>query len=612
MKNGSRSTTTPSIVNLDALRNIDLNLLLNDTIIDCMYVAGQLSAYSKSEDNSETKAAAELLTAIAYIHDRFENSSNPYGPMSQSNKGRSLIPSDLVGEQSNQLYAFLPTVKSRSLKARIADLVWINDKKNKDAADVAISTYLDLVESYLDGNAKFSYGASKSLDFRILDLLRRCFQISRAIKGKSGGFPIGLIENVLRIKADALSSNDIAISTRIITLMLDYDVGDSLEIAKEMEIIFENRTKIDPHWDKFFLEVLRSIYRKNNLAEQERSCQMKIAECSIARAKSMDSSPMGAAHWLMVAIDEMRKAGGAEAKERIGNLRQKLREKQEDTVFEMIPSSIPIETKILIENTMETFRGLDLSMALKEFALLHKHQSPDFVKKQAKDGMKSFIFDLVDTTHLDQEGKTIARTPSRNSNRDHSDKAVMGEVSKNAEVKRLLVVNSAILPAKHYIWYELSPRKECFDVICQSSPFIPHSHKEIFSRGFWEFFSGDMLIACSLLIPQMENSLRHILTVSGKDPSSLEGDLTQEYRSISRLLVTDRNDLEKLLGKELVFEIDLVFNILPGPRLRHEMAHGKLGLGGYYTNAAIYGVWLMYQITCLPIFDHWKKLNIQR
>lgn len=88
-------------------------------------------------------------------------------------------------------------------------------------------------------------------------------------------------------------------------------------------------------------------------------------------------------------------------------------------------------------------------------------------------------------------------------------------------------------------------------------------------------------------MPQLENSLRHILKQAGIDASSMQSDMTQESRTISVMLERDRGALEKIFGAELIFEIENLFDFRGGPTMRHAVAHGLLSTGAFYSPDAI-------------------------
>ena len=131
----------------------------------------------------------------------------------------------------------------------------------------------------------------------------------------------------------------------------------------------------------------------------------------------------------------------------------------------------------------------------------------------------------------------------------------------------------------------------------------------MFALGFARFFSGDFVSALHILVPQLENSLRHVLKQHGVDLSVIHNDMTQENRSLSRLLDNEREALGKIFGPAIVFEIDNLFNFRGGPALRNRVAHGSMSDDACHSVEAIYACWFIFHLCCLPLFPYWREVS---
>jgi hypothetical protein len=144
-----------------------------------------------------------------------------------------------------------------------------------------------------------------------------------------------------------------------------------------------------------------------------------------------------------------------------------------------------------------------------------------------------------------------------------------------------------------------------FYPIVWQSPFVPQLQAPIYALGFARFFQGDFASAAHLLIPQLETSLRHILKAHGADPTKRRDDATEEDRSLDAIITHHRAELIGMLGAPLLEELERIFNIQPGPTLRHDVAHGQLSFGRCYSPDVIYACWLLYRVCCLPLITMW-------
>src|SRR5690606_471838 len=115
-------------------------------------------------------------------------------------------------------------------------------------------------------------------------------------------------------------------------------------------------------------------------------------------------------------------------------------------------------------------------------------------------------------------------------------------------------VSNFINPARLQILNDHQPSfEDLYQTLVRNNPFIPPGHAEIFLRGLHAGFHGDFIIAVHLLVPQVENSLRHILEEHGVDVSNLQSDRTQPVKILTGLLAME--ETRKMLGASLYFEI---------------------------------------------------------
>jgi hypothetical protein len=146
--------------------------------------------------------------------------------------------------------------------------------------------------------------------------------------------------------------------------------------------------------------------------------------------------------------------------------------------------------------------------------------------------------------------------------------------------------------------------------ICEGSPFVPAGHEHLFAQGALRFFAGDDLEAAHLILPQLENSLRHILALTGVDTNRVEKDGTQEEAMLSRLLEGYREPLQKLIPPAILQEFDLLFNFRGGPSVRHELAHGKMPDNDFWSPDVTYSIWIVLHAMSLPLVGkRWKEIS---
>src|ERR1700694_640154 len=97
------------------------------------------------------KEVFRLLAEITGIHLNPAERGGIWRPGLSFDNRRSMIPSDIRGEQSDVLEEVLPRIEHPVLRARVADIVWTNDMRKGGVAKTAINAYCDCVDGLVDG-----------------------------------------------------------------------------------------------------------------------------------------------------------------------------------------------------------------------------------------------------------------------------------------------------------------------------------------------------------------------------------------------------------------------------------------------------------------------------
>lgn len=71
-----------------------------------------------------------------------------------------------------------------------------------------------------------------------------------------------------------------------------------------------------------------------------------------------------------------------------------------------------------------------------------------------------------------------------------------------------------------------------------------------------------------------------------------------------------RQELDSIFGNAITTDIENVFLRKPGPYIRHSIAHGLLQDGAPYSDDALYGCWLIFQLCMLPLYGYRERLTL--
>jgi hypothetical protein len=338
--------------------------------------------------------------------------------------------------------------------------------------------------------------------------------------------------------------------------------------------------------DEAFHEALYAAKKKANDAEDEASARV--------------STHSARASWTMTAIGQLRAAGGF--RERIQELRRELRGLQEQSIDEFGQFTIPVDLQDEQVGTIKLFSDMTLPEALFNVATFARSLPIEQLRSIAlRARNETFFSSSLGANYSDRDGKVVAQTPAAPHLGEPEEDWLKAQSLRTYGLWRHQVVGGYIEPARRTIMQRFPVEERFFEPIVTASPFVPFGYEHIFALGFARFWQGDFASSLHLLIPQLENSIRHVLQAASEDSSKIKPDLLQEDRSLSGLLENRRAEMDRVFGVDLVNEIDLLFNYKAGPALRHQTAHGKMYAGACYSVDAIYACWLIYKLTCIPL-----------
>ncbi len=131
-----------------------------------------------------------MLSAVTGMHFNPHERDEPFGPMLAMADGRrSAIPADFRGTHVDLLADMAMRATNPVLRARLADVAWLLDRRRGKLGGVAITAYLDTIEALEAGTLKFPHGdGAGALEQGAREYLYRALHIGRTIGwDKPGG-----------------------------------------------------------------------------------------------------------------------------------------------------------------------------------------------------------------------------------------------------------------------------------------------------------------------------------------------------------------------------------------------------------------------------------------
>lgn len=605
---------SPAPVTFAEFQSVDFEgRLQSQQTVDPRALWSLFSKLAQEADASKDVAARRvysLLSQLCGIHSRPNDRAEPWGPMMSTGDRRTAIPLDFMGEQSETLLAIAEDVKNPGLRARLADIVWSNDRKTVRGAAIALEAYLDCVNGLIEGNFK-PYLQENRASFELQGYLARAVVIARAITKKD---PKGHVELPERLNKSILAlckvskrEKQFVVFQEAIELALSCNLIDRATAAKECEELAEVRDEQFLMPIKSLWSFAASLHRALSDKGSEQRCRFNALQQTLAMRKQVHSAA-AEAHWVQRALLELRHIDGQDELEE--SLFLELRRLQRSSTREMASFSLPMDLKELHEEIDEVFGNLDLADAMRVFGLLARSVPIKELRQEALENLRKHPLQaIMGVSHIDHEGKPIAHSPTAELSREQSEEWYRAQALRSEDIRRHLTVAGKIEPARLIVQSRFQIEERHLEPIVSRSPFVPPSQQGIIILGLTRFFQGDFISAAHLLISQLEPCLRHLLKLNGHDPVRLFDDGTEEDFDLNAMFSQMRPALEQIFGTDLLFEIDLLFVGRPGPSLRNDLAHGHVATGSCFHPNVLYGCWLMYCLCMLPLVPAWKELG---
>ncbi|CAB4346922.1 unannotated protein [freshwater metagenome] len=201
--------------------------------VDCASFADPYAKAAKAaaaEQKDVAVRAYRLLAAVTQMHFKPGDRGEPYGPMFVMGGRRGIIPDDLRGEQSMIFAEIAPDLANAGLRALLADIAWLNNRKLATSAQLAIRSFTGAVELVAAGKAEFRFNEHGATSHTGADLLRRACQIASATGWKEPEAS-GLRALIGRLTESAFNTGDASGYLNVATLDLNYSVTASATVA---------------------------------------------------------------------------------------------------------------------------------------------------------------------------------------------------------------------------------------------------------------------------------------------------------------------------------------------------------------------------------------------
>jgi hypothetical protein len=556
----------------------------SDTCFRAAREAGDVS-------DSQREALFALLGRVTFLSLRADSATTPFSPM-PSGPLKSEAPMSLQviidDEDIDLLAAAPPSIEDVELQARVADVLWVI-RRNVEFARAAISAYLASARR-LEHPEHWTQCESR---------LQRALKLALLI-GKGPEELDQVVSHIEALLAKYDGEDPLFLSQKLMAQLLYAKRGDPKKYAALSERMAERAEDGQVYFRaRAYWETAAEWHKRKRDSPARHRAMVRVAETYVKEADAAIARPgqgyIAASSHLQSAILAYRRIGGEKA--RATELHAQLLEFQAKSVKELRPVSTEINLSESVSRSIARVTGKPLADALIELAVMVPSPHPDKLEKQAKESAKKFpLQHLFGGVVVNEKGKVVARRPTMLSTGLEAEEALRVSMNQIADYHRFIYAQGVIEPARHQILLEHNVQVTDFVPFVSQNPFVPQGREYIFAQGLHAALEGDYCVAMHLLIPQIENSIRHILSNAGVLTSGLDDEGIQDERSLNTTIYHEA--IEAILGKALTFDLRSLLVERTGANLRNRTAHGLMSHNSFYSIHAPY-LWSLVLRLCM-------------
>jgi hypothetical protein len=514
--------------------------------------------------------------------------------------------SNLAEEYLNFLTEIAPEISDPELQARVADILWVKNG-NYQMAQLAVEAYLESAKQ-LEDPQKWTH---------CVDRIERSLRLARKINYK----PEIVIEYIDEVLNRYQGEDPLWLSIKLHELLQDEKNINLLRKTKLLNTskysdlakkgaIFQEFSK---EWDKVrnYWKIKAEWHRIEKNVEKAYTARMAAAETYIKESEdSLTKHPtpyFKASHDLQKAFEafERLQSQGTEEekaviKNKLEQIHKRLLEYQQKSSNELITISSEFNINEEVELARSQVKGKEFPEAILALAVLATPPKVSELQKMVEENVVlSRFFPIV---KMNEMGKVVAR---QNSNDE--EKVIRYEMYVEAIGYQKIFAQAFIEPARKQIISEHIIQKSEDHKIKESdllplvsnNLFVPSGREYLFAKGLYAGLMGDFITSTHILIPQIENSVRYLLSKRGAITSGIDNKnngIQQENNLNTTLFPSKYPQITSIFDEDTLFEIQGLLVEKSGSNLRNRMAHGLINDNEFFSPIFSYLWWVTLRL----------------
>jgi hypothetical protein len=529
---------------------------------------------------------AELLRLLEVVVDfgfNQDDSRKPFTAKGWLRDGRrTALVEDFSEGHFTSLERVRDTVTNTELKARLSDVLWQRRRRKVEDAKAAVAAYLQCA-------------AVTTLSwFERHQRMKRAFQIATSIS-RGVPEPLVAVEGAILDQARTLEADATYYGERLMRLLLQTQRSneEKREFAERAQTGGDRAmNEGDPRRAREYFETAANWLDSLSAVEEAKTARVRAAETVVASALAQPQR-IAKAGMLSEALQALRNAGAAT--ERIAEIRLALDAAQRDSLADMATISVPFDVTDMAESARASVRGRSFEEALDRLTRLFSIPEVSKLRREVNGLIDKYpLRMMIASRRVDSAGRVTGIRDGLMGEPERREEAILAEMREAAKRHWTMAVLGVIEPYRKEMLLEHAPSLDDFFRIVRDQPFVPADRAEFFARGLHAGFYGDFLEASHLLIPQVENSLRTLLSLTGTIVYGQTSRGIQDFMHLNDVL--SHPELARVLNEDFVFDLTGLLVDRFGGNFRNELSHGLLGPSAAGGIQAAYVWWMTLRL----------------
>ena len=286
------------------------------------------------------------------------------------------------------------------------------------------------------------------------------------------------------------------------------------------------------------------------------------------------------------------------AKLRAEQCHKNLLEYQGKSQQELVSMGVEYDFTQEVQYAKESIQGKEFQEAIFTLATLVPLEKVIDLRATTEQSLKDDpLASIFPVRMMNAQGKTVATENGSNNSED----SIKFKMNQDSSLKYKVYAEILIEPARDQITLEHEINIEDLLFLVKDNPFVPSGREYLFAKGLYAGLIGDFFTSTHLLIPQIENSVRHLLWQKGFIPSGYKNGIQNEH-GLNKTLY--RTEIKTIFDDDTLFTLQCLLVEHSGCNLRNRMAHGLIDDHEFQSGVMSYLWWFTLRLCCLPMLNY--------